>query len=133
MAGETSLNNQAAVRDGSYHPTHGTIHRKFTFRDVGAGEIVLGVLPAGAAVTGGQVWVTTIFNGTTPVINVGVAGTPALFASALALTAVVGLAFAANLLAAAVPTGSPRNIVATLTVTGASTAGACDVYLEFTP
>lgn len=128
----TSLNNVAAHRDGSYHPTHGIVHRNVTFNDVGDGEIVIGELPANAAVTAGHVWIKTAFNGTTPVINVGVAGTPAMFASALALGAVVALPFDDILLAAAVPTGAKRNIVVTLTGTTV-TVGSADVFLEFSP
>lgn len=133
MPGETSLNNQVAHRDGNYHPTHGVIHKNLTFNDQGDGEIIVGVLPAGAVVTTGTLWVKTAFNGTTPTVSIGVAGTPALYLAATAVTAIGGTALGALLVAAAaVPTGVARNLVAVVAGTG-STVGSADVLLEFTP
>ena len=131
----TTLNAAVAHRDGSYHPTHGVVRKNFTFRDTSAGtEQIIGVLPAGAAVTSGMVWVKTAFVGTTPTITVGLAGSPALFLASTATTAIGGTALTAALLiaAAAVPTTSARNIVVVIGGTTV-TAGSLDVIVEFSP
>lgn len=127
----TSLNQNLPQNDGTYSPSAVSVVKK-TIRasDQGIGEIVIGTLPANACIgSDSVVWVKTLFNGTTPVVNVGVAGTPAMFASALALTAVAGVPFDDNLLAAAVPTNAARSIVCTVGGTG-STAGSADIIIE---
>ena len=102
-----------------------------TSAQVGAGEQVLGVLPSNAAVlTSSAVWVTTAFNGTTPVVNVGIAGTPAMFASAMTLAAAASLPFDDVALAAAVPAAASRNCVCTLTGTTVTT-GSCEVIVNY--
>lgn len=138
MAGETSLNQGVAHRDGAYHPTHGVVRKNFTFRDSTAAlgtEQVIGVLPAGAVVTTGTLWVKTAFNGTTPTISIGLAGSPALYLAATATTAIGGTSLGALLIAAAaVASNVPRNIVAVVAAGAtAPTAGSADVILEFTP
>ena len=134
----TTLNNAVQVRTGEYHPTHGVIHKNFTWRDSTAAlgtEQVIGVLPANAVVTSGVVWVRTLFNGTTPTISIGLAGSPALYLAATATTAVGGTNLAALLIAAAaVPSATARNIVAVVAAGAtAPTAGSVDVHIEFSP
>jgi hypothetical protein len=135
----TSLNSQPAVLDGSYTPSGiGTMRKRLGVSDVGAGaqsgEILIGVLPANAIVLStSYVQVTTAFNGTTPTLNVGVAGSPNIFASALAVTATGSQPFDDVALAAANESlTANRNLVATIgNAGGSTTTGSLDIVVVF--
>jgi hypothetical protein len=128
----TSLNEVAREHDAVYAAGVGGVgvYRKtLTFTNQGGGEVLLGNLPTNAIVTSGSgVWVTTAFNGSSPVINVGVAGTPAMFGSQLPLTAPAFIPFDDFALAAAAPVSTARNLVATIGGSGA-TIGSCEIVV----
>lgn len=128
----TSLNNQPAVFDPGYMPSGTALVRKnITFaQQAGNAEIPLGVLPANASIipTSSGVWIKTAFDGTGTTIDVGVAGTPALFGSALATGSAVFVPLDDAALATAAPSNAARNLVARINGTVA-TVGSADVIL----
>ena len=120
-----------AARDMGYCVVE-ALRKKITVTD-GANVVVVGTVPAGALIIGGGVFVTTAFDGTTPVIKVGnLDSTPnddaygtALVISALGYIALDELAAVTN----TKPTVE-RTITATMTLT-AATAGEAEVIVLF--
>lgn len=108
------------------------LRKKIVHTD-GATVMVVGTVPAGALIVGGGVFVTTAFNGTTPVIKVGnLDSTPdddaygtAMVLSAVGYIALDELAATTNTKATA-----ERTITATMTLTSA-TAGEAEVIVIF--
>jgi hypothetical protein len=88
-------------------------------------------------VTGGQLAVTTAFNGTTPTVNIGninqstgVAAASA-YASAMALGA-TGTTLLDDIgLASALPSTSALTVTATLPAAAGNTAGSAEVVIKF--
>jgi hypothetical protein len=106
----------------------------FNSAPASAVDIVVGVLPPNAILTGSSgVWITTAFNGTGPLINVGVTGSPALFASALVASAIGLQAFDDVALATAVPVATKRTVTANFTFTGVPTTGSAEIFVAFIP
>ena len=120
-----------AARDMGYCVVE-ALRKKITVTD-GANVVVVGTVPAGALIIGGGVFVTTAFDGTTPVIKVGnLDSTPnddaygtALVISALGYIALDELAAVTN-----TKTTVERTITATMTLT-AATAGEAEVIVLF--
>lgn len=130
----TSLNNNAPVQDIGYRVEQ-TIRATVTAANVGGGAVVIGAIPAGALITGGQLTVRTAFDGTTPTANVGytdATGTSAsAFASALAITATGSQILDEILTATALPLSRATNVTVTLPAAAGNTVGVADVLLKF--
>ena len=133
----TSLNNNPPVQDIGYLKTEQIIRATVTSANVGGAAVVLGAIPTNALVTGGQLSVTTAFNGTTPTINVGNinqatgTATAAAYASAMALGA-QGTTLLDDIgLASALPASAPLTITATLPAAAGNTTGSADVLIKF--
>ena len=114
-----------------------TCARRSTFNSASAsaGNIDGRRHPAATAIvaTSSGVWITTAFNGTGPLINVGVTGTPALYASALVASAIGFQALDDVALAAAVPVATERTVTANFTYTGTPTAGSAEIVVAYVP
>lgn len=130
----TSLNNNAPVQDIGYKVEQ-TIRKTVTTADVGGAPVIVGGIPAGALLTGGQISVTTAFNGTTPTANVGYSDATGSNASAYASAMAIGATGTAALddigLASALPLSRATNITCTLPAAAGNNAGSADVVIKF--
>lgn len=110
------------------------LRRTITEADEGVGALVVGTAPAGALYLNAGIIVTTAFNGTSPIAQIGPSGDPDGWGTNLALGTigrVPGDEFATtnDLLAAA-----DEDIHVTVSATGNdSTAGSAVVFVEFIP
>lgn len=123
-----------ARNDGSQNVSY--LRKKTTFADGETGVVTVGVLPAGAIVTRGEVLVKTAFNsGTTNTISVGTSAATSNFASAIATGTAGVIAFddmATTTIAG--PLTADTTIQATHVRTGtAATAGEAYVIVEYLP
>jgi hypothetical protein len=136
----TSLNNAPPNSSGEYSPGGtGTIRKTLAFNAAVASAVdqVIGVLPAGAAILSGGIWVNTAFNGTTPTLNIGYAAdslgaaVPAAYASALALPATTTFVpLDENTTVTAKPRALATTLTANITYT-TTTAGSCDIIITY--
>jgi hypothetical protein len=132
----TSLNRSVPARDAGYQGVQ--YLRKAILPGIPGTAQTIGVLPANAQIIPGSVLsISTLFNGTTPNLDIGYAADslgvadPKAYGSAIVLTATGVLAL--DELAAA--TSLPRNgeTTVTATVTGAgNTTGAAEVIIPYT-
>lgn len=128
----TLFSQTPAARDMGYC-TVDALRKRITFAQ-NATTVVVGVIPARALVVGGGLFVTTVFNGTTPLVSVGhIEGTSTVAASlgtAIAPTALGYLAL--DELAAATNTrpNAERTITAAVTAAGGTT-GELEVVVLF--
>lgn len=129
----TSLNNALPVPDNRYPLGVGTMRATITGAMAKGAEIPIGVLPANAALIGGSVAIVVVFNGTTPTMDIGFAGSAALnddIASALVLTALANLALDDLAAAGAIPSASNRVVTVKLTGAG-NTLGQAEVTILY--
>ena len=126
------FNQTPPARDMGYCVVE-ALRKRIVYTD-GATVTTVGVIPAGALIIGGGVFVTTAFNGTTPVIKIGNSDSPtpdddaygtAMVLSALGYIALDELAAVTN-----TKTAVERTITATMTLTSA-TAGEAEVIVMF--
>lgn len=126
----TSLNNNAPVRDLGY-PVEHVVRKSITFADTA--QFTITGIPAGANVIGGQITVTTAFDGTTPTLHVGYSDSTgsnvSAYASAIVTTA--STVFDDVLTAGAKPLNRATNVVGLLVGGSSNTAGAADVVVRF--
>lgn len=104
---------------------HGTIIVPVTFSNSGAASLAIAKLPKGTRITNVNVTVDTLFNGTTPVITLGVAGALTKFANAFTLAAVGGV----NSVMQHTATDAAPEVLMSIPVT--STAGAATVTIDY--
>lgn len=125
------LNNQQPARDAGYQNIQ-YLKRNVLFGSTGA--FVLGRIPAGSIIVApiSGVDVSTVFNaGTANTVSIGIAGTPAKYASASSLAAV---GFVPMAVAVGHKVTVDTDILVTPAVTGtAPTTGDADVVLAFIP
>jgi len=127
----TSLNNNPAYTDFLYEAEQ-IIMKDLTFAS--GTTTVIGGLPAGAMVTGIVVVVSTLFNGTTPTITVGIidatgAATATYYVSSGISLAAAGV-IAGTLAATALPLATNSQVTVTRSETG-SAAGVAKVIVRF--
>ena len=127
----TSLNNQPAYTDFLYEAEQILIG---TLTNASGTTTTIGGLPAGAMVTGIVVVVSTLFNGTTPTITVGIidasgAATATYYVSSGTSLAAAGV-IASTLAATALPLATNSSVTVTRSETGSS-AGAAKVIVRF--
>jgi hypothetical protein len=127
----TSLNSQPAYQDFQYEAEQ-VIVGSLDFNS--AATTTIGGLPAGAMVTGIVVVVSTLFNGTTPTITVGIinasgVATATYYVSSGTSLAAAGV-IAATLAATALPLATNSTVTVTRSETGSS-AGAAKVIVRF--
>lgn len=97
-----------------------------------AGAYTVGKLPAGAAVIGGGVVITTAFAGGTPqTLDVGISGDTSDFASALVLTALGVQVFDDMATASKAYMSADTDVIATLSAGATVSAGAGYVYVQY--
>jgi hypothetical protein len=131
----TSLNKVVPQRDSGYQSVQ-TLRRTFTFNDFPTGSLekVVGGLPANAIVVGGGTICTTLVGAQTIGIGYrdydGTTTSPAVYATAVALTATTGFVALDEL---AVNTNQPRTVATQVIVTAsaAMSAGEFTVIIFF--
>jgi hypothetical protein len=130
----TTLNNNAPVQDIGYKVEQ-IIRASLGPSNVGGAAVTLGGIPPFAVITGGQVTTRTVFDGTTPTINIGYSdatgSNASAYASAMVLTAAGNVLLDDTGLASALPLSRATNITATLPAAAGNTVGAVDVIIKF--
>lgn len=127
----TSLNNAPAYTDFLYEAEQVLAYNL----DFTAGTTTtIGGLPAGAVVTGIVVVVSTVFNGTTPTITVGIinasgTATATYYVSSGTSLAAAGV-IASTLATTALPLATNSSVTVTRSETGSS-AGSAKVIVRF--
>lgn len=97
-----------------------------------AGTYTIGKLPAGAAVMGGGVVITTAFAGGTPqTLDIGIAGDTNDFASALVLTAQGVMVLDDLATASKAYMSADTDVIATLSAGATPSAGAGYAYVTY--
>jgi hypothetical protein len=127
----TSLNSTVAYQDFLYEAEQ-VIIGSIDFNS--STTTTIGGLPAGAIVTGIVVAVSTVFNGTTPTITIGIinasgTATATYYVSSGTSLAAAGV-IASTLAATALPLATNSAITVTRSETGSS-AGAAKVIVRF--
>jgi hypothetical protein len=118
-----------------YHsPTTQFLRRDISEADEGLGELTVGVLPARAIVISAGVVVSTAFNGTTPIVDIGTSDDPDDFATDLALATAGRIVADEMATANNIYSTTEETVTCTVSATGNdSTAGYGSVYVEFIP
>lgn len=117
-----------AARKLQYDVVH-TVAKPISYLD---GTVTIGTLPAGAAVIGSRIAITTAFAGGTPqTLSIGVAGTTGSYASALVLTTVGVIAGAGMATSTKSYQTADTDVIATLTAGVTPTAGAGYVIVDY--
>ena len=100
---------------------------------VSAQTVTIGTIPAGSLILLplSGVLVTTIFDGTTPVLDIGITGTLEKYGSDLALTAKAFVPI--DVPTADMYVTADKTLIGTFAVTGTPTAGAAIVIIAFVP
>jgi hypothetical protein len=102
--------------------------------DEGDGALTVGVLPAGAIVTGAGVIVSTAFNGTSPLAQIGTSGDADGFATNLALGTIGNIVWDELATSNDLYSASEVTVTVTVAATGNdSTAGVGHVYVTYIP
>lgn len=102
--------------------------------DEGTGALTVGVLPAGAIVVGAGVVVSTAFNGTSPILQIGTSGDADGFATNLALGTIGNIVWDELATSNDLYSASEVTITCTVSATGNdSTAGVGHVYVTYIP
>ena len=110
------------------------LRRNISEADEGLGELVVGVLPAGAIVMSAGVVVATAWNGTTPILDIGTSDDPDDFATDLALGTKGRIVADEMATADNIYSTTEETVTCTVAATGNdSTAGFGVVYVEFIP
>lgn len=118
-----------------YHtPQVHYLRRNISEADEGVGALTVGVLPAKAIVVGAGVIVSTAFNGTSPIAQLGTSGDADGFATNLALGTIGNIVWDELATSNDLYSTSEVTVTATITATGNdSTAGYGSVYVMFIP
>ncbi len=102
--------------------------------DEGGGALTVGVLPARAIVVTAGVIVSTAFNGTSPIVQIGTSGDADGFATNLALGTIGNIVWDELATSNDLYSTSEVTVTTTVTATGNdSTAGYGSVYVGFIP
>ena len=118
-----------------YHsPTVQFLRRDIGEADEGGGALNVGTLPARAIVVGAGVIVSTAFNGTSPIVQIGTSGDADGFATNLALGTIGNIVWDELATSNDLYSTSEVEVTCTVTATGNdSTAGYGSVYVMFIP
>lgn len=133
----TSLNQSTPGRDIGYGVEQVLVKTIGTTEIAPATPIIVGGLPTGALVTGGQVSIATAFNaGTSAVLNIGysdaTSSATSAYASAISVATAGTIQFDELSTSAALPLTRPTVVMANYTGVGsAASAGSAIVMLRF--
>jgi hypothetical protein len=110
------------------------LRRNVSEADEGGGALTLGVLPAGAIVVGAGIIVSTAFNGTSPIVQIGTSGDTDGFATNLALGTIGNIVWDELATSNDLYSTSEVTVSCTVSATGNdSTAGYGIAYVSFIP
>lgn len=110
------------------------LRRNVSEADEGLGALTVGVLPAGAIVVGSGIIVSTAFNGTSPIVQIGTSGDGDGFATNLALGTIGNIVWDELATSNDLYSTSEVTVTTTVSATGNdSTAGYGVVYVSFVP
>lgn len=110
------------------------LRRNISEADEGLGALTVGVIPAKAVVVTAGIIVTTVFNGTSPVADLGPSGDPNGFGTALVLSTAGNIVWDEFATSNDFYSTSEATIQVTVSATGNdSTAGYGVVYVGFIP
>lgn len=102
--------------------------------DEGTGALTMGIVPAGSIIVGAGVIVSTAFNGTSPILQIGTSGDADGFATNLALGTIGNIVWDELATSNDLYSASEVTITCTVSATGNdSTAGVGHVYVTYIP